>query len=163
MSMKKINEVRFEFVTRVLCVFEGKHIDECQEHVCGFWSATAEDAQSSALEQARRNGWLQIGDDMFCPTCASKRQLLAAVEKAREGQWIPWMGLRVRCARRSADGVPEGQLLSVAENLILEGFYTIADVRFANEHVMVSFDGKPGHYYNARLFEPIGLKEEAGK
>lgn len=127
----------------------------------GVDKTTVDAAQREALEMARRNGWLQIGDDMFCPICANKRQLLAAVEKAREGQWIPWNGLRVRCARRQAEGVPEGQLLSAAENLILEGFYTIADVRFANEHVMVSFCGKPGHYYNARLFEPVG--EKGGK
>lgn len=118
--------------------------------------ATAREAEATALENARRAGWLQIGDQCWCPGCARSRMDWERVALAREqaGLWVPRYGLVVRyVGAASAPGpVPDGHRYSAAERLTLGEAYTIVECRWADQHLMLSFG--QGQFFNAALFSP---------
>lgn len=143
----------FHYSATVVCNGADSALAKCHIGISGQNSVRPEMAQREALEAARRAGWLQVGMEVWCPACAPWRAGVDALLALRAGKWVPARGLRVKCARRVAEGVPDGQLFSAADNVALGMTYTIAGVRVVEPHVMLSFEPKPDLYYNAELFD----------
>ena len=108
-------------------------------------------SEASALANATSRGWLQIGDKLWCPSCAEKRPQTDAMLKVRAGKFVPTTGLRVRFAHPKAGAV--GHQMTAAQNLTEGECYTIATVLPGIGLVSISLVEVPGLWFNCELFD----------
>ena len=155
--------MHFTYSANLLCAFVGLRLPRCACAVSGAESVNVERARDGALAVARERGWLQIGDDLWCPECIARRQEGEGIRKARFGRWMPLDGVQVRFTRPMA-GRP-GDQASARESarmglLVLGKTYTIRLVNIVSDGtVLVSFDSSPGMFFNVEMFDPV--KEES--
>lgn len=136
--------------------------EHCGAVVAGDSMLSTAKAEASALNNARAKGWLQIGDAMWCASCAPRRAELEKIRELRRASWVPKAGMRVRFTR--PDAGRDGDMVAAHEWLSFGMVYTIADMRLTGEPVenvvMISFSAAPGNFYNCEQFEPVNPAEE---
>lgn len=149
--------MKFTYSANVLCAFVGLRLPECGGAVGGDEVANLKEAEASALNRSRERGWLQIGEDVFCPECAGRRAQVEAIQRARFGKWMPRDGVKVRFTNASAgrEGDRAALLRAIrAQRLVMGKVYVIRRVHMLPDgSVMMSCDGAPGIFYNVEAFE----------
>lgn len=142
--------MKFTYVANVLCESRFIHHQTCAGVVDGEVAQDVKTAQANALSQATAERWLQIGDQMWCPSCAERRPQTDAMLKERAGKFVPTTGLRVRFAHPKAGAV--GHQYAAAQNLTEGDCYTIATVLPGYGVLMVSLLEVP-LFFNVELFD----------
>lgn len=146
--------MKFTYEANLVCSMEARRLPGCAVYACGELEQSAQAAESSALNLARECGWLQIGEDVWCPACAQARHDIEAIERNRAGRWVPRHGMRMVYRRREDAAVPIGHRQSAGEYLKEGVVYTITGFHWADTHLMISVEGGRGMFFNVELFEP---------
>lgn len=151
--------MKFTYEVNLICSGADHRVPGCEVLACSDPENTAREAESGVLNWARECGWLQIGDDVWCPACAKARHDIEAIERNRAGRWVPRHGMQVVYVHRGAAVVPDGHRFAAAEWLVLNGVYTITGFHWADTHLMISVQGRPGKFFNVELFEPVAERQ----
>jgi hypothetical protein len=142
--------MKFTYVANVLCESRFIHHQTCAGVVDGDVAQDVKTAQTNALSQATAERWLQIGDKLWCPSCAEKRPQTDAMLKERAGKFVPITGLRVRFAHPKAGAL--GHQMTAAQNLTEGECYTIATVLPGYGVLLVSLLEVP-LFFNVEMFD----------
>ena len=151
--------MKFTYQARVFCSGMGNSTPGCKMCIEGEFSLRLGVAESAALFASRQAGWLQIGEDVWCPACAQARQGIEAIERNRAGRWVPRHGMRVVYVHRG-EPVPAGHRQSAGEQLKEGAVYTIAGFNWADTQLMIAVEGLCGMFFNVELFEPVPQQSE---
>lgn len=142
----------FTYEVNLLCNQAKTDTAGCAVLTVGEVAPNAEEGRKNALAQATSEGWLQIGDEVWCPACAARRPQVAEVERIRGGQFCPVTGMRLRFAFPQAGAV--GHQMAAAECLTAGKVYTVATVLpNYGGFVMVRLQEVPALFFNVVLFE----------
>lgn len=155
--------MNFTYEANLLCESRFIHPTTCAGSISGDVSSDVKAAQAKALSEATAQRWLQIGDQVWCPSCAERRPQTDAMLKMRGKRFCPTTGLRVRFAHPKAGQI--GHQLTAAENLTEGDCYTIDTVLPGYGAVSVSLKEVPGLFFNCELFDEAvpKLKLKKGK
>jgi hypothetical protein len=141
--------MKFTYEASLLCESRFVHHTTCAGYIAGE-TASVKVSEASALANATSRGWLQIGDKLWCPSCAEKRPQTDAMLKERAGKFVPTTGLRVRFAHPEAGAL--GHQYTAAQNLTEGECYTVATVLPGYGVLLVSLLEVP-LFFNAELFD----------
>lgn len=155
--------MKFTYEVNLLCESRFIHHLTCAGYIESETSNDVGSGQASALANATALGWLQIGDAVWCPSCAEKRPQTDSLLTMRKGKFCPTTGLRVRFAHPKAGLI--GHQLTAAENLTEGDCYTVNTVLPGNGLVSISLAEVPGLFFNCELFDEAipKLKKKKGK
>lgn len=145
--------MKFTYEVNLICSGADNRVPGCEVLACSDPENTAREAESGVLNWARECGWLQIGEDVWCPACAQARNDIEAIERNRAGRWVPRHGMRVVYRRLEDVAVPIGHRQGAGEYLKEGAVYTITGFHWADTQLMISVEGKPGKFFNVELFE----------
>jgi hypothetical protein len=143
--------MRFTYVANVLCESRFIHHQTCAGVVDGEVAQDVKTAQTNALSQATAERWLQIGDQVWCPSCAEKRPQTEHMLDVRKGRFCPTTGLRVRFAHPKAGAL--GHQLTACQNLTEGDCYTVNTVLPGIGPVSITLLEVPGLWFNCELFD----------
>ena len=141
--------MKFTYEASLLCESRFVHHTTCAGYIAGE-TASVKVSEASALANATSRGWLQIGDKLWCPSCAEKRPQTDAMLKERAGKFVPTTGLRVRFAHPKAGAL--GHQYAAAQNLTEGECYTIATVLPGYGVLLVSLLEVP-LFFNVEMFD----------
>ena len=142
--------MKFTYEVNLLCESRFIHHQTCAGLVVGEVAPDVKTAQANALREATDEHWLQIGDQVWCPSCAEKRPQTDAMLKVRAGKFVPITGLRVRFAHPKAGAL--GHQMTAAQNLTEGECYTIATVLPGYGVLLVSLLEVP-LFFNVEMFD----------
>jgi len=144
----------FTYVAKLHCCTAHPDLPNCAMDIAGPDADGPMVARAQAMAKASESGWLQIGENFWCPACAARRPQVAEVERIRGGQFCPVTGMRLRFAFPKAGAI--GHQYAAAESLTLGRVYTVATV-LPNQSgaVMVRLQEVPALFFNVALFEEV--------
>ena len=143
--------MKFSYEVNLLCESRFIHHTSCAGYIAGDIGEDVKAGQTSALANATAQGWLQIGDKLWCPSCAEKRPQTEHMLDVRKGRFCPTTGLRVRFARPKAGQI--GHQLTAAQHLTEGDCHTVNTVLPGNGLVSISLVEVPGLWFNCELFD----------
>ena len=143
--------MKFTYEVNLLCESRFIHHSTCAGYMAGDIGEDVGAGQISALANATAQGWLQIGDAVWCPSCAEKRPQTEHMLDVRKGRFCPTTGLRVRFARPKAGQI--GHQLTAAQHLTEGDCYTVATVLPGNGLVSITLLEVPNLFFNCELFD----------
>lgn len=153
--------MKFTYEVNLLCESRFIHKTTCTGYIAGDIGEDAKAGETRALANATAQGWLQIGDHVWCPSCAEKRPQTDAMLKERAGKFVPTTGLRVRFANPKAG--QNGHQLTAAQNLTEGDCYTIATVLPGFGLVSITLVEVPGLWFNCELFDSMKSQKPTKK
>ena len=145
--------MKFTYEANLLCLGNAFNTENCARFASGEPAENEEAARANAMEEARRRGWGQLGDEMWCPWCASLRQQGEEIRKSRGGRFCPVTGMRLRYAFPKAGAI--GHQMTAALSLREGAVYTVSKVLPNSFGVMVLFTEVPTLFFNCELFEEV--------
>ena len=143
--------MKLTYEVNLLCESRFIHHTSCAWLITGEVATDVKTAEANALSEATASRWLQIGDQVWCPSCAEKRPQTEHMLDVRKGRFCPTTGLRVRFAHPKAGAL--GHQLTAAQNLTEGDCYTISTVLPGNGMVSVMLKEVPDLWFNCELFD----------
>jgi len=148
--------MKFTYEVNLLCSGWLEGNEECSGIATAMPMTTPEEGRKEALGDATVRGWLQIGDEVWCPACAARRPQVAEIERLRAGKFVPVVGMMVRYENPTAGAI--GHQVTAAETLTHGKVYTVASVMSNGAgSVMITLKGIP-LWFNAGHFEEVEPK-----
>jgi rubredoxin len=146
--------MKFTYEVNLACSqWSPAHLGECSGVLGSEPMETPEEGRKEVLAEATGLGWLQIGDEVWCPACAARRPQVEEIERLRAGMFVPAVGMLVRFEHPQAGAI--GHQLTAAENLTLGKVYTVGSVMVnGSSVVMLTLKGIPW-WFNAGHFEEV--------
>ncbi len=143
----------FTYEVNVLCSKNAFNSERCAILVTGEVATTPEEGRKNAMAEARQAGWFELGDDVWCPSCAALRLQGEAIRQARQGRFCPVTGMKLRYAFPKAGAI--GHQSVAAMNLKEGAVYTVAKVLPLSTALMVYLEEVPTLCFNVELFEEV--------